>query len=85
MISFHNLTYPQLELLDLPHVDLLHLLDRLPQRGELPAGRARLGLRRRTLVEVAVRGPGDQMKVLEVTLGKNQVRLVIFHLAHKLK
>ena len=70
MISFHNLTYPQLELLDLPHVDLLHLLDRLPQRGELPAGRARLGLRRRTLVEVAVRGPGDQMQVLKVTLGK---------------
>ena len=64
-----------MELLDLPHVDLLHLLDRLPQRGELPARRARLGLRRRTLVEVAVGGPGDQVQVLEVALGKDGKKL----------
>ena len=60
-----------MQLLNLAQVDLLHLPDRLPQRGELPAGGAGLGLRRRALVEVPVWGPGHQVKVLEVTLGIN--------------
>ena len=61
---------PLLELLDLPHVDLLHLPDGLLERLELAASGTGLGLGGGALEEVPVRLPGHQMQVLEVTLNK---------------